>query len=197
MALPTEQQVNQSMTVGAYQPPLTLSPDIATKSPLEKAAYYNTLLGQGYSDAQIRQAAGTQTDTDWSALQGLASGLQPKTPAPPSASSVNALSAAPAASSSFNGMVLNNLYQQMLGRAPDESGFNFWLNRRWLPRNSCVRRSINLDLPLPLLQPILLLQLRPQAKRLLQVGRFPLLGMRQRVPLIRLLAQVPLLIKTL
>lgn len=37
-----------------------------------KAREYNRLRQEGYSDAAIRQAAGTQSDGDWSYLQGLA-----------------------------------------------------------------------------------------------------------------------------
>ena len=112
MALPTDQlQDGEQEALGGYLSPLTLSPDIATKSPLEKAAYYNTLLGQGYSDAQIRQAAGPQTDTDWSALQGLASGLNTPQPVSPLPTTVQA-------PPSYNDMVLGSLYQQILGRAP-------------------------------------------------------------------------------
>ena len=57
--------------------PLTLDASVYNMNPTQKAGYYNTLLGKGYSDAQIRAAAGNQTDADWSALQGLAAGLQP------------------------------------------------------------------------------------------------------------------------
>ena len=46
----------------------------------DKANSYNSLIGSGYTDQQIRDAAnqqfGQQTDADWSYLTGLASGLQ-------------------------------------------------------------------------------------------------------------------------
>jgi len=42
------------------------------KTAKEKADLYNSLLNEKYTDAQIRQAAGTQTDADWTALQNLA-----------------------------------------------------------------------------------------------------------------------------
>ena len=52
---------------------LTLSPQVPDMDPTQKADYYNMLIDQGYSNDQIRQAAGPQTDSDWSMLQDLAS----------------------------------------------------------------------------------------------------------------------------
>ena len=46
---------------------------LKSAAPTEKATAYNTLIGQGFNDAQIRgtinNLMGTQTDTDWAALQ--------------------------------------------------------------------------------------------------------------------------------
>ena len=52
-------------------PTITLPSNIGTQSANAKASLYNTLLEQGYTDAQIRNAAGTQTDADWNELQRL------------------------------------------------------------------------------------------------------------------------------
>jgi len=55
--------------------PITFNPS-NMKSAVGKAREYNRLLGEGYSDAAIRQAAstqfGAQTDSDWNALKSLA-----------------------------------------------------------------------------------------------------------------------------
>ena len=59
---------NPAFTIA--QPTLTA---LQASSPTEKATAYNTLIGQGFNDAQIRgtinNLMGTQTDTDWAALQ--------------------------------------------------------------------------------------------------------------------------------
>jgi hypothetical protein len=59
---------NPAFTIA--QPTLTA---LQSAAPTEKAAAYNTLIGQGFNDAQIRgtinNLMGTQTDTDWAALQ--------------------------------------------------------------------------------------------------------------------------------
>jgi len=59
---------NPAFTIA--QPTLTA---LQSSSPTEKASAYNTLVGQGFNDAQIRgtinNLMGTQTDTDWAALQ--------------------------------------------------------------------------------------------------------------------------------
>jgi hypothetical protein len=49
-----------------------LPSDIGTYTPEQKADLYNKFLGQGFTDAAIRQAAGQQTDTDWQTLQRIA-----------------------------------------------------------------------------------------------------------------------------
>ena len=49
-----------------------LPSDIGKYTPEQKADLYNKFLGQGFNDAAIRQAAGTQTDDDWRYLQNLA-----------------------------------------------------------------------------------------------------------------------------
>jgi hypothetical protein len=59
---------NPAFTIA--QPTLTA---LQSAAPTEKASAYNTLIGQGFNDAQIRgtinNLMGTQTDTDWAALQ--------------------------------------------------------------------------------------------------------------------------------
>lgn len=55
---------------------LTIPQAVFTGTPIDKATYYNSLINQGYSDAQIRAAAGAQTDADWKALQSIASSLR-------------------------------------------------------------------------------------------------------------------------
>lgn len=56
--------------------PLTFDQSIGGQSADQKAAYYNSLIGQGYSDQQIHNAAntafGNQSDADWGTLRGLA-----------------------------------------------------------------------------------------------------------------------------
>lgn len=99
--------------------PLTLDPAVATMSPLQKAEYYNTLIGQGYTDPVIRAAAGTQTDTDWSALQSLAAGLAPSQASQPSgALNVATQSQQATAPSSYNDIYVNALYSNIIGSAP-------------------------------------------------------------------------------
>jgi hypothetical protein len=102
---------------GGYRSPLVLPSDLGSRSPLEKAAYYNQLIDQGYDDAAIRQAAGQQTDADWSTLQGLASGLRPP-----------ARAAGAATRDQITG-----LYQDVLGRAPDQGGLDFWYGSGYTP----------------------------------------------------------------
>ena len=65
-------------------PSLRIPVEVYSATPEQKAAYYNMLVGQGYTDAQIRAAAGVQTDTDWAYLQKLAAGstASPPPPAP-------------------------------------------------------------------------------------------------------------------
>ena len=46
--------------------------DIGKYTADQKADLYNKFLSQGFGDAAIRQAAGTQTDSDWQTLQNLA-----------------------------------------------------------------------------------------------------------------------------
>ena len=58
-----------------------LPADIGSYTAQQKADLYNSLIGQKFTDAQIRQAAGPQSDEDWSYLQNLA-----KAPAAPTQS---------------------------------------------------------------------------------------------------------------
>lgn len=55
--------------------PITFSSGFQSLSPTDKATYYSNLLGQGYTDQQIRAAAnqqfGTQSDADWNYLRSL------------------------------------------------------------------------------------------------------------------------------
>ena len=50
----------------------TMPADMGTYAPQQKADLYNQFRGQGYGDQAIRQASGTQTDTDWQNLQDMA-----------------------------------------------------------------------------------------------------------------------------
>ena len=50
----------------------SLPSNLSSMTARQKADLYNQLLGENYTDAQIRQAAGTQSDADWKALQDLA-----------------------------------------------------------------------------------------------------------------------------
>ena len=70
----------------------TLPADLSSYTAQQKADLYNSLLGQKFTDAQIRRAAGPQSDEDWSYLQNLAKkpaaqttvqGQTPPPPAPP------------------------------------------------------------------------------------------------------------------
>ncbi|MEK0416269.1 MAG: hypothetical protein RI949_275, partial [Pseudomonadota bacterium] len=58
----------------------TFDQSIFSKTPLEKAAYYNSLLAKGYDDATIRAAINAPLDENWLALRELAASL--KTGAP-------------------------------------------------------------------------------------------------------------------
>jgi hypothetical protein len=49
-----------------------IPPEIVNATPAEKAQLYNSLLSQGYSDAEIRQATGAPLDANWVMLQQLA-----------------------------------------------------------------------------------------------------------------------------
>jgi hypothetical protein len=51
---------------------ITLPSDIGTYTADQKADLYNSYLAKGFGDTAIRQAAGTQSDADWSYLQNLA-----------------------------------------------------------------------------------------------------------------------------
>jgi hypothetical protein len=49
-----------------------IPPEIVNATPVEKAALYNILLSQGYSDEEIRVAAGAPRDDSWAMLQQIA-----------------------------------------------------------------------------------------------------------------------------
>jgi hypothetical protein len=51
---------------------ITVSEDVKTSTPAQKATFYNNLLKEGKSDAEIRAASGVQTEADWQALQDIA-----------------------------------------------------------------------------------------------------------------------------
>ena len=74
----------------------SLPSDIGNYTAQQKGELYNQFLNQGFTDAQIRAAAGQQSDADWQALQSIAAGLRPATP--PAAAPVAAPVAVPAAS---------------------------------------------------------------------------------------------------
>lgn len=90
---------------------LALPSDIVNWTPTDKAGYYNTLLSQGYTDAAIRAAAGTQTDADWQALQSIAA----LAPAPRTGATREQVLAAYVTTP---GAVAN----------PDESAIQYWMN---------------------------------------------------------------------
>ena len=54
---------------------LSLPSNLSSMTAADKAKFYKESINKGYSDADIRQAAGTQTDADWKGLQDLASKL--------------------------------------------------------------------------------------------------------------------------
>ena len=64
--------LGQSFTSSAPTGMPTMPADMGTYAPQQKADVYNQFRGQGYGDQAIRQAAGTQTDSDWQYLQDLA-----------------------------------------------------------------------------------------------------------------------------
>ena len=51
---------------------ITVSADVKAGTAEQKATFYNNLLKEGKSDAEIRAASGTQTEADWQYLQNLA-----------------------------------------------------------------------------------------------------------------------------
>jgi hypothetical protein len=51
----------------------TIDPSITSATPEQKADYYNQLIGQGYTDPQIRAGAGPQTNENWNQLRDIAS----------------------------------------------------------------------------------------------------------------------------
>ena len=62
---------------------IVIPSSIYQATPTEKAQLYNSLLAQGYSDEEIRVAAGAPRDDNWALLQSIAQSLQPaQTPAP-------------------------------------------------------------------------------------------------------------------
>ena len=64
--------LGQSFSSSAPTGAPTMPTDMSTYSPQQKADLYNKFRSQGYGDQAIRQAAGTQTDSDWQYLQDLA-----------------------------------------------------------------------------------------------------------------------------
>ena len=51
---------------------ITVSTDVKSGTADQKATFYNNLLKEGKSDAEIRAASGVQTEADWQALQEIA-----------------------------------------------------------------------------------------------------------------------------
>lgn len=78
----TQQPMRQSSGKGSaissapQMPQLNVPTSLGQGTAQDKAAFYNNALGQGYSDQAIRSAVngslGQQSDSDWTALQGLA-----------------------------------------------------------------------------------------------------------------------------
>ena len=56
---------------------IVIPSSIYQATPTEKAQLYNSLLAQGYSDEEIRIAAGAPRDDNWALLQSIAQSLQP------------------------------------------------------------------------------------------------------------------------
>jgi len=72
-------------TAVSAAPTINFTPGLASQTPEQKAAEYNTLRGQGFSDAQIKAAAdatfGVQPESDWEYLTNLANQGAVGTPA--------------------------------------------------------------------------------------------------------------------
>ena len=74
----TDADWNYLTTLAARRPKttsaggITVSADVKSSTPAQKAAFYNNLLKVGNTDAEIRAASGVQTEADWQALQELA-----------------------------------------------------------------------------------------------------------------------------
>lgn len=99
-AKPSAPTAQPSGMLAAAQP-LTIPQSVYQSAPQAKADYYNQQLSAGYSDAQIRQAAGPQTDADWTTLQTLAGKAPAANPAT-TAKPYGGLSASPVDASAVN-----------------------------------------------------------------------------------------------
>jgi hypothetical protein len=153
VGLPEEPQAT-ALTAGTTTP-ITFTPGLANMSAIDKALEYNKLISSGATDPQIRAAAdsafGTQSAEDWQYLTGLAA----QNKFTPGLANMSELDKAleynklisggasdsqikSAADSTFGTQsaedwkYLNNLsgivdlYQDVLGRAPDAGGLGNW-----------------------------------------------------------------------
>lgn len=75
----SESIVDQAAIQGINVP--QLPPNVDALSNEEKGRLYNQLIDQGYSDAQIRTAAKSESDQDWNALKQIAASVKNTTPA--------------------------------------------------------------------------------------------------------------------
>jgi hypothetical protein len=90
---------------------LTLPSDIGSYTTDQKADLYNQYLGKGYSDADIRTAAGQQTDENWQSLQRTAEARRAQQFATGTAASDEEI---------------RGLYRSVLGREADAGGLEFY-----------------------------------------------------------------------
>jgi len=74
--LPVVNQTATSASTTSAPVKLSIPSVVYASSPEGHANYYNSLLAQGFTDAQIRAAAGSITDQDWADLQNRATALR-------------------------------------------------------------------------------------------------------------------------
>ena len=106
----TAVQQTVSPTTGATLPKAVIPTATFTGTAEDKAKQYNTMIALGYSDAQLRAAAGPQTETDWNYLKQLATSLKPATP----------VVATPTTGGTQRQAIID-AYQQIMGRVPSEA----------------------------------------------------------------------------
>lgn len=133
-AAPTSSALSQ---VIAQIPAITFTPGLADQTMEQKATEYRNLLGQGFTDAQIRSAAdaafGTQSNSDWNALTSAAafntdySALGDLV----GAAGVGGDQAANAARLAASNKPFQELYADYLGpgRTAEQEGLDYWRNR--------------------------------------------------------------------
>jgi hypothetical protein len=102
---------------------LTLPSDVGSYTPEQKADLYNQYISQGYSDADIRTAAGQQTDENWSMLQQIANtrkaGVANVTMTSPNQTEAAATREQVLAAYRNNPLATLN---------PDEAAINYWMS---------------------------------------------------------------------